>query len=208
MAKPPIETTPETPFFSRWSQRKRKAQVEPPPEEQPEDAPEAPPELDAITPEELEALPKVDELTEGADIRPFLRKGVPQALRNAALRRMWMLTPAIRDYQNPAVDYAYDWNTPGGVPGDGAAPSLEKAAQMVREIVAPRTNPQAEAEAEADDVDENPAERRAAAQDEAAEPTPARVADTTDARPSTSAPDTPSDAAAAPRRRHGGALPD
>jgi hypothetical protein len=44
---------------------------------------------------------------------------VPQILRNAAMRRMWVLDPAIRDYVDPALDYAYDWNIPGGVPGNG-----------------------------------------------------------------------------------------
>ena len=50
------------------------------------------------------------------DITGFLRKGVPEHLRNAALRKSWALDPAIRNYVNPALDYAYDWNTPGGVP--------------------------------------------------------------------------------------------
>ena len=70
------------------------------------------------TPEfDLSSLPKLEELTAATDITAFLRKGVPEHLRNAALRKSWALDPAIRNYVNPALDYAYDWNTPGGVPG-------------------------------------------------------------------------------------------
>ena len=35
---------------------------------------------------------------------------------------MWALDPKIRDYVGEARDYAYDWNTPGGVPGSGPVP--------------------------------------------------------------------------------------
>ena len=33
------------------------------------------------------------------------------------MRKGWALDPAIRNYVSPALDYAYDWNTSGGVPG-------------------------------------------------------------------------------------------
>ncbi len=64
-------------------------------------------------------LPSLDALTPETDLTPFLRSGVPSALRNAALRRMWSLDPSIRDFVSEAREYAYDWNTPGGVPGLG-----------------------------------------------------------------------------------------
>ena len=48
-----------------------------------------------------------------------MQKGVPEALRNAALRKMWVLDPSIRNYVGEALDYAWDWNAPGGVPGSG-----------------------------------------------------------------------------------------
>jgi hypothetical protein len=72
-----------------------------------------------LSPDEIAQLPRIDELTADTDLAPFLRTGVPDALRQAALRRMWSLDPAIRDYVGDALDYAYDWNTPGGVPGSG-----------------------------------------------------------------------------------------
>ncbi|MGH1575080.1 DUF3306 domain-containing protein [Methylobacterium sp. P31] len=64
-------------------------------------------------------LPSLDALTHESDLAQFLQAGVPTALRNAALRRMWSLDPAIRDFVSEAREYAYDWNTPGSVPGLG-----------------------------------------------------------------------------------------
>ncbi|TVP71008.1 MAG: DUF3306 domain-containing protein [Rhodobacteraceae bacterium] len=155
MAQPPEDE----PFFSRWSRRKRVAGAEdlpaPEPQALPAAAPVAPQD-ESLSPEELAALPSLDDLTVGSDIRAFMQKGVPSGLRNAALRKMWMLTPAIRDHSDPAVDYAWDWNTPGGVPGDGAALPAEKAAQMLRDLTAPRRD--AEPEKPLENIDPHPAE--------------------------------------------------
>jgi hypothetical protein len=124
-------------FLSRWSQRKQEAK-------QPDrDAPapdaaapaarvaesEAEPEFD------LSSLPKLEDLTATTDITAFLRKGVPESLRNAALRKAWALDPAIRNYVNPALDYAYDWNTPGGVPGSSEVGAGMDVARLVSQIM-------------------------------------------------------------------------
>jgi hypothetical protein len=103
-------------FLARWSQRKHEAKrdSDAPPAEAAvpaEPVAQAEPEFD------LSSLPKLEEMTATTDITGFLRKGVPEHLRNAALQKSWALDPAIRNYVNPALDYAYDWNTPGGVPG-------------------------------------------------------------------------------------------
>ena len=90
---------------------------------------EAEPEFD------LSSLPKLEELTETTDITAFLRKGVPEHLRNAALRKSWALDPAIRNYVNPALEYAYDWNTPGGVPGGGELDAGIDVARLVSQIM-------------------------------------------------------------------------
>jgi hypothetical protein len=106
-------------FLARWSQRKQEAR-QPEREERVADPdPAASPAAEAEAPQEfdLSSLPSLDELTPETDITAFLRKGVPEEVRNAALRKSWALDPAIRNYVNPALDYAYDWNTPGGVPG-------------------------------------------------------------------------------------------
>jgi len=119
-------------FLSRWSQRKQEAKHEhakPPPQAEPASEKAAEPEFD------LASLPKLEDLTETTDITAFLRKGVPEQLRNAALRKSWALDPAIRNYVNPALDYAYDWNTPGGVPGSGEIGAGVDVARMVSQIM-------------------------------------------------------------------------
>lgn len=131
-------------FLSRWSRRKAELQHEEvaPAAEPRQDAGAEPtletsegvPEAGELTPEEIEALPKVEDLTLDTDMTVFLRKGVPEALKNAALRRMWTLDPAIRDYRSEALDYAYDWNVPGGVPGNGPMLPTDDIAAMVRQV--------------------------------------------------------------------------
>jgi hypothetical protein len=124
-------------FLARWSQRKRQAT-------QPEhDAPVAkadvPPsptaEGDVAQEFDLSSLPRLEELTSTTDITGFLRKGVPEHLRNEALRKSWALDPAIRNYVNPALEYAYDWNIPGGVPGNGEIEAGMDVARLVSQIM-------------------------------------------------------------------------
>ncbi len=135
----------EKSFLHRWSERKTISEVAkedpadvaaPLQQHLPQPDPDAPT-LDApaeLSAAELEALPPIDSLTVGSDIRAFLRPGVPKALKNAAMRKMWLLTPAIRDHKDIAVDYAWDWNTPGGVPGDGGPLDPARVAEWVRQI--------------------------------------------------------------------------
>ncbi|MFZ2158452.1 MAG: DUF3306 domain-containing protein [Bradyrhizobium sp.] len=126
-------------FLARWSQRKQEArQPEPKPEAPVADArqpPEPVAEKDAAPEFDLSSLPKLEEMTGTTDITGFLRKGVPEHLRNAALRKSWALDPAIRNYVNPALEYAYDWNTPGGVPGSGELGAGMDVARMVSQIM-------------------------------------------------------------------------
>lgn len=122
-------------FLARWSRRKRAA-AEPegkapsPPSDagDPAQAAEARPGDAPIVP-----LPILEELTPDSDVTAFLQHGVPASLRNAALRRMWSLDPAIRDYVGDARDYAWDWNVPGGVPGTGPL-SVEQASGALRDM--------------------------------------------------------------------------
>ena len=51
------------------------------------------------------------------------------------MRKSWALDPAIRNYVNPALDYAYDWNTPGGVPGSSEIGAGMDVARMVSQIM-------------------------------------------------------------------------
>src|ERR1700687_514856 len=124
-------------FLARWSQRKRDAK-------QPDrGAPAAEADVpsgtvaqsDAVPEYDLSSLPKLEDMTATTDITAFLRKGVPEHLRNAALRKSWALDPAIRNYVNPALDYAYDWNTPGGVPGSSEIGVGMDVARLVSQIM-------------------------------------------------------------------------
>lgn len=110
-------------FLSRWSRRKAEiARVEQAEDEarkadehNVDNAPDAPAAEEA--PFDLSMLPKIEDITGETDIRLFLNKAVPEDLRNAALRRTWEVTDSIRDYLDPAREYAWDWNTPGANPG-------------------------------------------------------------------------------------------
>jgi hypothetical protein len=137
----PDEAEGDKGFLARWSQRKQEAK-------QPEPKPEAPaaegvessgspaPQGEDVAPEfDLSTLPKLEELTGSTDITAFLRKGVPEHLRNAALQKSWALDPAIRNYVNPALEYAYDWNAPGGVPGGGELGPGVDVARLVSQIM-------------------------------------------------------------------------
>lgn len=124
-------------FLARWSQRKQEAK-KPEPDAASVEAPEAEPAAEAPPEFDLSSLPKLEELTSSTDITAFLRKGVPEHLRNAALRKSWALDPAIRNYVNPALDYAFDWNTPGGVPGSSEIGAGMDVARMVSQIMGSR----------------------------------------------------------------------
>lgn len=135
----------DKPFLARWSQRKREAnqlapaQAEPTNDAEPvtDDAGRAVGEPAEREGEafDLASLPKLEDLTADSDMTVFFRKGVPEGLRNAALRKSWALDPAIRNYVNPALDYAYDWNAPGGVPGGGELAAGTDIAKLVSQII-------------------------------------------------------------------------
>lgn len=186
-------------FAGRWSRLKREAEA-PAPETEPRIEPEAEaePEIEPeISAEEIAALPPVETLEPGADLGPFLRRGVPRALRQAALRRMWTINPAIRDYVDPAREYALDWNAPGGVPGGGAVSPSEVAAMLGRLFRPPASAEPAAAPPSmpAETLTETPAETPAAPPDAPAAPVVAAPAAPADPSP------------AAPRPRHGSATP-
>lgn len=117
-------------FLSRWSRRKREAA---PVKETAADAP--PSAIRPLSAEEIASLPPPEQLTATSDLAQFLREGVPAVLRNAALRRIWALDPAIRDFVGDARDYAYDWNIPGGVPGSEPLLAAEDAERLLRRII-------------------------------------------------------------------------
>lgn len=145
-------------FLARWSRRKAEVKTA---EEQPESAAPQPlaeeadaePELAAETVDEpLEPLPRIEDLTADSDLTAFFRKNVPAALRNAALRRVWSLDPAIRDYVGPA-DYAWDFNQPGSMAGFGPSDPLSRAGEFAAEQILKGRSPAAEPTLPADVAD-------------------------------------------------------
>jgi hypothetical protein len=227
-------------FLSRWSRRKRDAVERPLPEVAPDaplpDAaqPEAQPEALAKAPADDQqlpgraacpipevpeidpaSLPPVESLTIESDFGQFLRPGVPTLLRNAALRRMWSLDPAIRDYIGP-VDYQWDFNTPGGLPfgfsnelvGD-VSKLLAQAIGKIEELAPDDAPGQAQAEAEPPDTVPPDTVPEAAPVPEDHMPALVAQGSGEDAAKAETPPQLLADIdpPLVPRRRHGGALP-
>jgi len=111
-------------FLARWSRRKRaaRAAVDAPPPTEPAETPNlarpAPAESPANAEVDLSSLPSIDSIDAATDITAFLRKGIPQELSRAALRRAWTADPAIRDFVGLAEN-AWDFNDPSAMPGFG-----------------------------------------------------------------------------------------
>lgn len=193
-----------------WSQRKLQASRQ---EEIAEETPvEAVPntvETPVDDPDVIAALPSLDDITPDFDMAPFFAKGVPAHLKNAALRKLWQASPAVRDYLDPAVDYAWDWNAPGGVPGGGGVLSEQSVARMVKDIIGNRP-----ADVEEDERADPSA--TVAQVDQTDEPDIAPDAVRHDTQPKLEKPhedenDVPRStdhAALLPLRRHGGATPE
>lgn len=99
-------------FWSRWSRRKIDAKAapadadmldrprEPAPTEKPPDA--------TIPPD----LPDIGTLDKTSDFAVFMSRGVPDAIRNRALRRLWQLDPALANLDG-MNDYDEDFTQAG-----------------------------------------------------------------------------------------------
>ncbi|MDP3692408.1 DUF3306 domain-containing protein [Bradyrhizobium sp.] len=205
-------------FLARWSQRKQEAkQPEPKSDEPAAEIPPAVAEAEAAPEFDLSSLPKLEEMTGATDITGFLQKGVPEHLRNAALRQSWALDPAIRNYVNPALEYAYDWNTPGGVPGTGEIGAGIDVARMVLQIMGdgPAAEPETVSNPKRDPADDAGADvdlhaLPAPTPDLPADPLRRRDDGESVAQNASTDDGLPPDSAAAPQpavRRHGSAKP-
>ena len=206
-------------FLARWSRRKREARAvetsDPPPApdavpnaDPPPAAPPAPVASCVEAPAEAPALPPIETLTPASDFTPFLRAGVPAALRNAALRKLWA-DPAIRDAVGPARDYAWDWHVPGGVPGGGPAPGGEEIRALLAQLRGdapaadgPAAPAAAPPPAPAVDPVAAPPAGDCSRVKQSAGPTPAPPGAGASPAPAPAGSDPP-----APARRHGGATP-
>jgi hypothetical protein len=129
-------------FLSRWSRRKRTANV-PARSEAPVSEPnegqkdESVPPLskgvaDTVEEFDLSTLPPLESISATTDVTAFLRKGVPLALSREALRRAWIADPTIRDFVGLAEN-AWDFNDPDAMPGFGP---LDYTPEELRDLVA------------------------------------------------------------------------
>ncbi|MCA0423841.1 MAG: DUF3306 domain-containing protein [Proteobacteria bacterium] len=136
-------------FLKRWSQRKTEAREAPP---EPEAASAESSDVASQPEVDLDLLPSLDDLNEATDITGFLQKGVPETLRNAALRKMWETNVAIRDYIGPA-DYQWDFNAASPFVGYGGMTPGTDIAGLVREVAEYHLKPAPDAEMTADNAD-------------------------------------------------------
>jgi hypothetical protein len=146
-------------FLTRWSRRKREADAQPESDEhggeasvgggeQCPDTPIAQPSAlpESIGPEfDASSLPPVDSIGAETDISAFMQKGVPAALRHAALRRAWSADPAIRDFMGPTENY-WDAAGPDGIPGFGDLDPNLDVKRLVSELFGEIKPEQAEGE--------------------------------------------------------------
>jgi hypothetical protein len=128
-------------FLQRWSRRKSAAETrapegtEPPFRERTDADTSTPSRAAAKSETDLPAfdpatLPPIESITAASDIRAFLAPGVPEALTRAALRRVWVTDPAIRDFIGLAENQ-WDFTKPDSVPGFG---SLELTPELRRMV--------------------------------------------------------------------------
>jgi hypothetical protein len=127
-------------FLSRWSQRKREAEEAAaheavPPQDGDEALPAAPSAAAGAEDDaggiDLRDLPDIDSLHAGSDFTVFMRSGIPRALKQRALRRLWQVDPAF-NVICPLDDYNLDYTDAATV-----VPNLKTLYQVGRGMVLP-----------------------------------------------------------------------
>lgn len=152
-------------FLQRWSRRKQEAESEanqPAEKLEPLENLEAERRASSGAPSkseeekpafDLKSLPSIDSITATTDIRAFLAPGVPEELKNAALRRAWRADPAIRDFVGLSEN-SWDFNDPAGAHGFGpfeVTEQLKKAVEAMFERTPSETEKEGD-EKKSDDV--------------------------------------------------------
>jgi hypothetical protein len=133
-------------FLERWSRRKRAAENRSPddgnlsPEDKETDT-NAAAQSDANLPAfDPAILPPLESITATSDIRAFLAPGVPEELTRAALRRVWLIDPTIRDFIGTAENQ-WDFTKPDGVPGFGSLELTPELRRMVASLIGDAPQP-------------------------------------------------------------------
>ena len=138
-------------FFARWSRRKREAEevektapdktaeaLAPDAAQETPDAPGGASESAQTArkgeaPFDVASLPPIEEIGVGTDIRAFLSPGVPAEIKRAALRRVWVADPSIRDFVGLAEN-DWDFTKPDSMRGFGELPADFDVEAMVRGV--------------------------------------------------------------------------
>ncbi len=126
-------------FLSRWARRKAQAAKpqlpDPGADQDVEHSVETtvPVHSEILASFDISKLPSIDSLTSQSDLSMFMQFGVPETLRNQALRHMWVTDTSIRDYVGLS-DYAWDFHTPGALPGHGELDAGTDVARLVRQF--------------------------------------------------------------------------
>jgi hypothetical protein len=205
----------EDKFLARWSRRKQEAKANPtlPDAAMHDDVQSAPPPAakDDGAEFDLSSLPSIESITSATDIKAFLRKGIPQELTRAALRRAWSADPAIRDFVGLAEN-AWDFNDPFAMPGFGPLDCSEgELAALVDRIVGGlRKSAEAQPETSVEPADSSRELRQAeasAVEVIAAESGTTELAPVAAATQPAVGESTESEREPVRRRTHGGALP-
>jgi hypothetical protein len=192
-------------FLARWSRRRQAVQEAESVAAEPASAgPATPADLSAkVAADRAEAsadapLPSIEDITPESDLAAFLRKGVPEAVKSAALRKMWSLDPNIRDFVGLSEN-AWNFNDPTSIPGFGAIADPARAFLALNACLG--ASEQAPPEVAAPAVEPPPLQGRGNAPAAAPSAAPVVKADP----PAETAAQPPEGAAS--KRRHGGATP-
>jgi hypothetical protein len=138
-------------FLQRWSRLKQTAEAAPREDSEPLLRKTSNADPDALPPPTAQSevdptvfdpttLPPIEAISASSDIRAFLAPGVPDKIKRAALRRAWVMDPAIRDFVGVAENQ-WDFNKPDSIPGFG---SLELTPELCRMVAGLFSDPPAE----------------------------------------------------------------
>src|SRR4029078_3583840 len=130
-------------FLSRWSRRKQEAgeskeknetgEAVAAPEAESQQRKAAAPNTAPNPESDVERLPPIETISADTDITAFMRTGVPETLKHAALRRAWASDPVIRDFVGLNENF-WDAAGPDGIPGFGDLDPNLDVRRMVSEL--------------------------------------------------------------------------
>jgi hypothetical protein len=160
---------------------------------------------------DVSKLPPIESIGAETDISAFMQKGVPSALRHAALRRVWAADPAIRNYVGINENF-WDAAGPDGIPGFGELDPNLDVKRLVAELFGERPAEEAKSDSASDSAER---EKKSAdpGHDESsgAAGRPLSAEDSLVQRTENAAPQKDSESPPPEKklaRRHGGAMPE